>query len=333
MENVHHAIAWYQTKIGSYDKQLWEQSVEKKLQKQPQFVLHNAPRKKVRLKTEYIDVDLIRGSTFAKTKPQVPWVYITRKAVARVLFFPFYYTWWVHQTSKRLYALLLVLYILQVATVLVYLRNVDHSIMEDEMCFTEVVLPIILMFLLCLIHSQTVLAHINHKPPKRTKNISGVTRKPHPKKAARKGRSSGNNSTCPEDGGNTDTSRSSRRRSSHHQSPDAEADSRPLSPVSESTAKTDLDQTILPCSDTMVPDSIDKHSVQSEVISSAPNELTVTVSCSSHHITNVVYTDAKVISNWHQDTCTGSRRHSGCHDKEESAHCLFRESESCITHT
>ncbi|KAH9492623.1 hypothetical protein Btru_024085 [Bulinus truncatus] len=207
MENVHNAIAWYQKKIGSYDKQLWEQSVEKKLQKQPPFVLHNAPRKKVRLKTEYIDVDLIRGSTFAKAKPQVPWVYITRKAIARVLFFPFYYNWWVHQTSKQLYAVLLILYILQVVTIIVYLRNFDHSIMEDELSFTEVILPTILMFLLCLIHSQTVLAHINHKPPKRTKSISGVIRKARPKKVQRKGRSSGNNSTCAEDGCNTDTSK------------------------------------------------------------------------------------------------------------------------------
>ncbi|CAL1542261.1 unnamed protein product [Lymnaea stagnalis] len=215
MENVHNAIAWYQKKIGSYDKQLWEQSVEKKLQKQPPFVLHNAPRKKVRLKTEYIDVDLIRGSTFAKAKPQVPWVYITRKAVARVLFFPFYYNWWVHQTSKQLYAVLFVLYTLQVVTIVVYLRNFDHSIMEDvgiaeELSFTEVILPTILMFLLCLIHSQTVLAHINHKPPKRAKTISGVTRKARPKKIPRKGRTSGNNSTCAEDGGNTDTSKSSK---------------------------------------------------------------------------------------------------------------------------
>lgn len=31
---------------------------------QPQFVLHSAPRKKVRLKTEYIDVDLIQGTVF-----------------------------------------------------------------------------------------------------------------------------------------------------------------------------------------------------------------------------------------------------------------------------
>lgn len=39
-----------------------------------------------------------------------------------------------------------------------------------------------------------------------------VTRKARPKKVSRKGRTSGNNSTCPEDGGNTDTSKSSKSR-------------------------------------------------------------------------------------------------------------------------
>lgn len=201
MDKVHDAIAWYQKKIGSYDKQLWEQSVEKKLQKS--HFLHNAPRKSVRMKTEYIDVDLIRGSTFAKTKPQVPWVYVTRKAAARIIFYPFYYTWWVHQTSVQMYFLLLVLYVMQVATTVVYIRNFDHSILEDEMSFTEVILPALLMFLLCIIHSQTVLAHITHKPPKRSKEISRVVRKPKMKKPGRRGhRSSGNNSSaCPDDSG------------------------------------------------------------------------------------------------------------------------------------
>ncbi|KAK7091644.1 protein PHTF2-like [Littorina saxatilis] len=166
MENIHNAIAWYQKKIGSYDKQLWEQSVERKLQKGLPNV-HHAPRKTVRLKTEYIDVDLIRGSTFTKTKPQVPWIYITRKAIVRVLFFPFYYRWWVLQSSRKVYYILFTLYLLQVITALIYFWNLDGSIIEDELTLTEVVVPLGLMFLLGLIHAQTVLAHFSLKPPRR----------------------------------------------------------------------------------------------------------------------------------------------------------------------
>ncbi|XP_025088883.1 putative homeodomain transcription factor 2 isoform X2 [Pomacea canaliculata] len=176
MERIHNAIAWYQKKIGSYDKQLWEQSVEKKLQKGLASV-HRAPRKTVRLKTEFIDVDLIRGSTFTKTKPQVPWIYITRKAFVRVLFFPFYYRWWVRQTSWKVFIALLFLYIMQVVTTTVYFRNVDGSIIEDELALTEVMVPISLMFLLGLIHSQTVLAHFSLKPPRRGGHLQRKSRK------------------------------------------------------------------------------------------------------------------------------------------------------------
>ncbi|XP_076456520.1 protein PHTF2-like [Babylonia areolata] len=166
MENIHNAIAWYQKKIGSYDKQLWEQSVERKLQKGLPNV-HHAPRKTVRLKTEYIDVDLIRGSTFTKTKPQVPWIYITKKAFVRILFFPFYYRWWVLQSSRKVFYLLLSLYLLQTVTAFVYFSNLDGSLIEDELTLTEVVVPMGLMFLLGLIHAQTVLAHFSLKPPRR----------------------------------------------------------------------------------------------------------------------------------------------------------------------
>lgn len=166
MESIHNAIAWYQKKIGSYDKQLWEQSVERKLQKGLANV-HHAPRKTVRLKTEYIDVDLIRGSSFTKTKPQVPWIYITRKAFVRVLFFPFYYRWWVLQTSKKVFYCLLSLWLLQAATTFIFFVNLDGTLIEDELTLTEVVVPIGLMFLLGLIHAQTVLAHFSLKPPRR----------------------------------------------------------------------------------------------------------------------------------------------------------------------
>lgn len=47
----------YQKKIGTYDKQPWEQSVEHRILSG--FV--NTPSKNVTARTEYIDVDLVRG--------------------------------------------------------------------------------------------------------------------------------------------------------------------------------------------------------------------------------------------------------------------------------
>jgi len=57
--------------------------------------LKQAPRRVVQPKTELIDVDLVRGTSFAKAKPQVPWTYITIKTFSRVLLFPFHYDWYV----------------------------------------------------------------------------------------------------------------------------------------------------------------------------------------------------------------------------------------------
>lgn len=55
--------------------------------------IEQAPRRVVQPKTELIDVDLVRGSTFSKAKPQVPWTYITIKTFSRVVLFPFHYNW------------------------------------------------------------------------------------------------------------------------------------------------------------------------------------------------------------------------------------------------
>ncbi|XP_076396652.1 protein phtf [Megachile rotundata] len=49
-------VYWYQKKIGTYDKQQWEKTVE-------QHILGgftHVPMRTAKLKTEFIDVDLVR---------------------------------------------------------------------------------------------------------------------------------------------------------------------------------------------------------------------------------------------------------------------------------
>ncbi|KAH3711411.1 hypothetical protein DPMN_071080 [Dreissena polymorpha] len=166
MEKVQSSVAWYQQKIGSYDRQLWEQSVEQKVLKVGgQNNIKHAPRRVVKPKTELIDVDLVRGSTFSKAKPQVPWTYITLKTFSRVIFFPLHYRWWVQQTSWLFMSSLMVLYSMQIVSFIVFFFNVSEQLMQDEQSLSEVVVPFILMVLLGLIHSQTILTHL--RPPVR----------------------------------------------------------------------------------------------------------------------------------------------------------------------
>ncbi|XP_045649353.1 protein PHTF2 isoform X4 [Ursus americanus] len=154
------AIVWYQKKIGAYDQQIWEKSVEQREIKFIKLGLRNKPKKTAHVKPDLIDVDLVRGSAFAKAKPESPWTSLTRKGIVRVVFFPFFFRWWLQVTSKVIFFWLLVLYLLQVAAVVLFCSaSSPHSIP-----LTEVIGPVWLMLLLGTVHCQIVSTR-TPKPP------------------------------------------------------------------------------------------------------------------------------------------------------------------------
>ncbi|XP_043978427.1 putative homeodomain transcription factor 1 isoform X2 [Gambusia affinis] len=102
-------IAWYQEKIGAYDQQVWEKSLEKA----DLGGLERKPKKTGHIKPDLIDVDLVRGSTFSKAKPENQWTALTRKGLVRVLLFPFFFQWWIQVTSRSISSCILILYFLQ----------------------------------------------------------------------------------------------------------------------------------------------------------------------------------------------------------------------------
>ncbi|XP_034548683.1 putative homeodomain transcription factor 1 isoform X2 [Notolabrus celidotus] len=138
-------IAWYQEKIGAYDQQVWEKSLEQA----DLNGLDSKPRKTGHIKPDLIDVDLVRGSTFSKAKPDSPWTALTRKGLVRVLLFPFFFQWWIQVTSKSVSSCILVLYFMQVAAVVLYLEIPGASA-------NEVFGPMCLMLLLGTVHCQIV---------------------------------------------------------------------------------------------------------------------------------------------------------------------------------
>uniref|UniRef100_A0AAQ6ABZ2 PHTF1/2 N-terminal domain-containing protein n=1 Tax=Amphiprion ocellaris TaxID=80972 RepID=A0AAQ6ABZ2_AMPOC len=112
----------------------------------------NKPKKTGHVKPDLIDVDLVRGSAFAKAKPESPWTSLTRKGIVRVVFFPFFYRWWIQVTSRAIFLLLLALYLLQVAAAVLYVTIPQpHGIPA-----TEVFGAIWLMLLLGTVHCQIV---------------------------------------------------------------------------------------------------------------------------------------------------------------------------------
>ncbi|XP_053200050.1 protein PHTF2-like isoform X2 [Scomber japonicus] len=162
---VKDAVVWYQKKIGAYDQQIWEKSVEQREIKG----LRNKPKKTGHVKPDLIDVDLVRGSAFAKAKPESPWTSLTRKGIVRVVFFPFFYRWWIQVTSRAIFLLLLALYLLQVAAAVLYVTIPQpHGIPA-----TEVFGAIWLMLLLGTVHCQIV----STRTPKPASSSGGKRRR------------------------------------------------------------------------------------------------------------------------------------------------------------
>uniref|UniRef100_A0A3P9MHK6 Putative homeodomain transcription factor 2 n=1 Tax=Oryzias latipes TaxID=8090 RepID=A0A3P9MHK6_ORYLA len=166
---VKDAVVWYQKKIGAYDQQIWEKSVEQREIKFISLGLRNKPKKTGHVKPDLIDVDLVRGSAFAKAKPESPWTSLTRKGIVRVVFFPFFYRWWIQVTSRAIFLLLLALYLLQVAAAVMYVSIPEaHGIPA-----TEVFGAIWLMLLLGTVHCQIV----STRTPKPVSSSGGKRRR------------------------------------------------------------------------------------------------------------------------------------------------------------
>ncbi|XP_061570514.1 protein PHTF2-like isoform X3 [Cololabis saira] len=166
---VKDAVVWYQKKIGAYDQQIWEKSVEQREIKFISLGLRNKPKKTGHVKPDLIDVDLVRGSAFAKAKPESPWTSLTRKGIVRVVFFPFFYRWWTQVTSRAIFLLLLALYLLQAAAAVLYVSIPQpHGIPA-----TEVFGAIWLMLLLGTVHCQIV----STRTPKPSSSSGGKRRR------------------------------------------------------------------------------------------------------------------------------------------------------------
>uniref|UniRef100_A0A8C8ZGH7 Putative homeodomain transcription factor 1 n=1 Tax=Prolemur simus TaxID=1328070 RepID=A0A8C8ZGH7_PROSS len=177
--NERDAISWYQKKIGAYDQQIWEKSIEQTQIKG----FKNKPKKMGHIKPDLIDVDLIRGSTFAKAKPEIPWTSLTRKGLVRVVFFPLFVNWWIQVTSLRIFVWLLLLYLMQVIAIILYL-------MMPIVNISEVLGPLCLMLLMGTVHCQIVSTQIT-KPSGNNGN-----RRRRIKRVSNKGTETDNDASC-----------------------------------------------------------------------------------------------------------------------------------------
>ena len=69
---------------------------------------------------DLIDIDLVKGSTFSKTKSKLSITHVLFNGVNRLVFLPFFLKWWSFQTSKLFSGVLLVLYLMQISNLYIY---------------------------------------------------------------------------------------------------------------------------------------------------------------------------------------------------------------------
>lgn len=148
-------VHWYQKKIGTYDKQQWERTIEQHILDG----LTHVPMRTTKLKTELIDVDLVRGSSFPKAKPKHGLLTVACLAFQRLLFLPLYKKWWIQQTSYRIFVLFLLLYSLQTINICLYYVYTNRENEAEIISMSEVLVPVVMMFVLCTVHSHIVSTH------------------------------------------------------------------------------------------------------------------------------------------------------------------------------
>uniref|UniRef100_A0A8C7U2V9 PHTF1/2 N-terminal domain-containing protein n=1 Tax=Oncorhynchus mykiss TaxID=8022 RepID=A0A8C7U2V9_ONCMY len=158
-------IAWYQEKVRHAG--LTDNGMDCK------------PKRSGHVKPDLIDVDLVRGSTFGKAKPDSPWTALTRKGLVRVLLFPFFFQWWIQVTSRSISTCILLLYFMQVAAAMLYVEVPAASASEQ-------LGPMCLMLLLGTVHCQIVSTESNRSPS--VSPVSSSSTSPARRRRLRKGK-------------------------------------------------------------------------------------------------------------------------------------------------
>ena len=146
------AVLWYHKKIGAYDLQIWEKAVELQEKKFKGINIHN--KQESSIKPDLIDVDLVRGSTFSKNKPRHNMIVVVWMGLVRVVFLPFFITWWIQQASCAIFLVSLLLYLIQLFCIFLYVAQPAEELKYVHL--SEVGLPSVLMLILGLIHCQVV---------------------------------------------------------------------------------------------------------------------------------------------------------------------------------
>ncbi|KAH8851752.1 homeodomain transcription factor 2 [Schistosoma japonicum] len=142
----------FQLKLSNYDKHPWEHGIEQRIL---QGIDQHAARDG-KPRAGLIDVDVIRGSVFAKAKPGHGWMSALRWGLLRVAFAPFYWNYWRGHTSFRVAVYMMVHFFLQFLQVVFFLMTDPRTSSSSQ---DDVLLPCLLAICLGILHAHITAPH------------------------------------------------------------------------------------------------------------------------------------------------------------------------------
>ncbi|CAL8070428.1 unnamed protein product [Calicophoron daubneyi] len=145
-------VRYFQYKLGNYDKQPCDQSVEQRILQG----IDNIPVEKDKTNAFLIDVDVVRGSVFAKTKPRQGWSQAVFWGFLHAAFAPFYWNYWRRHTSRRLAAYIVFHFLLQFVQAVCFLLIDPEKTRASQ---DDVVVPCLLAICLGILHAHITAPH------------------------------------------------------------------------------------------------------------------------------------------------------------------------------
>ena len=147
----------YEEDINQHDCQQWE----RQLSRDHSFVVvkdDEVIQRKTRRKMELLDVDLVRGSTFPKSKTRHDFKSILLFSLMSVIFFPFRSSWWIRKTSHHCYFLGCSVFISSLLNLYWFHFYLCQDELEscEKVTIHEVYEPILLFVVLAFLQCQIV---------------------------------------------------------------------------------------------------------------------------------------------------------------------------------
>ncbi|GIY29710.1 protein PHTF2 [Caerostris extrusa] len=156
MSSLTSALNWYHKKIGAYDKELWEKSVDQRILRGVCAI----PKELLESKQNLLMLILF------------DWIAATISGIKRVFLLPFFYSWWKLQTNALVSCLLVILYFLQILATYLYFSAEEKEF--PVVPVSEIVTPIAMTFILGIVHSQIVATFTTTKSRKHALYIGNM---------------------------------------------------------------------------------------------------------------------------------------------------------------